>query len=127
MEELPIATDEADEQFKLIQEVLHNLERAEGQELRGCPRHPFQVTQPVAPFDGSQDPSTAVFRLVRCNDISQSGISFYWPCPPDFTRALLALGTPENRIFMAARVVRHVARPGNEFLIGCVFIERVEG
>jgi hypothetical protein len=91
------------------------------------PRHPYNTAQWVAPCFGHTPPERHEFRQVRCRDISTSGISFYWPTPPDYDRVVVRLGAGPNAIEVTARVVRFEPVDGGSgaaYVVGCQFTGR---
>ena len=90
-------------------------------------RYPYETTQSVAPRYGSELPRGSQFRRVPCRDLSTSGLSFFWPQPPDFEHVVVKLGDGEAAVSLTARVVRTepcdgAAGPGH--LVGCQFTGR---
>ena len=67
------------------------------------------------------------FQLVRCHDLSTSGISFYWPTAPNFDHVIVALASPKGTTRVLAHVVFNGQQPGEpgEYLIGCRFVRRL--
>jgi hypothetical protein len=94
---------------------------------RNTARHAFPTVQRVAPCRGTAVPTDADFHLVRCHDLSTSGISFYWPSSPDFDQVIVALASPQGTTRVLARVMFHGQQGGQQgqYLIGCRFIRRV--
>jgi hypothetical protein len=95
---------------------------------RRSERHSFPATQRVVPC-GRNGAATvdADFQLVRCHDLSTSGISFYWPTAPKFDHVIVALAGPKGTTRVLANVVFSGLQPGEppEYLIGCRFIRRL--
>jgi hypothetical protein len=114
-----------------VHEFLAGLNRREPEERVRRPRsqrHRYPRIQWIAPYYGATLPGQDCFREVRCQDLSASGISFYWPCLPDFEHLLVRLGDEQNEICLVARVAR--SQPlgqdeGTEYLVGCKFLGRV--
>lgn len=95
---------------------------------RSSPRQAFRYRQRIAPRRDSCMPMPRDFIEVDCEDISTSGIAFYFHETPDFENLVITLGTGENVTHFTARVARivecrHKGRPA--FLVGCRFIGRV--
>ena len=99
-----------------------------GRDRRMSPRYAFPAIQAVAPYDGVTLPGRETFRAVRCHDISQRGISFFWPTAPTFRYAVVRLNPQSQPLYLMARVARHVPIAGlnNEFLVCCQFLSRVK-
>lgn len=111
-----------------IEEIRQLLEKADPDfsERRSNPRFAYPMVQAMAPC--SQDGSAgSKFRLARCYDISQNGISFLWPSRPDFTSLIVRLASPRGSIHVEARVVRcrSLAELNNEFLVCCQFVKKI--
>jgi PilZ domain len=98
-----------------------NADRRESQ------RHSFPAVQRVAPCRGTAVPTEADFHLVRCHDLSTSGISFYWPTSPNFDQVIVALASPKGTTRVLARVMFHGPQAGQQgqYLIGCRFVRRL--
>jgi hypothetical protein len=94
---------------------------------RESERHSFPAVQRIAPCRGTAVPTEADFQLVRCHDLSTSGISFYWPTAPNFDQVIVALASPQGTTRVLARVMFHgpQAGPQGQFLIGCRFVRRL--
>ncbi|HEX4146345.1 MAG TPA: PilZ domain-containing protein [Pirellulales bacterium] len=96
-------------------------------ERRESQRHAFPAVQRVAPCRGTAVPTDNDFHLVRCHDLSTSGISFYWPTSPDFDQVIVALVSPKGTTRVLARVMFHGPQAGQQgqYLIGCRFLRRL--
>jgi hypothetical protein len=96
-------------------------------ERRESQRHSFPAVQRVAPCRGTAVPTEADFHLVRCHDLSTSGISFYWPTSPNFDQVIVALASPKGTTRVLARVMFHGPQAGQQgqYLIGCRFVRRL--
>jgi hypothetical protein len=97
-------------------------------ERRRSERRPYPSTQNVAPVDREGLPLPFAFTPVRCHDLSQTGISFFWPSKPDFTSVVISLSDGQQTMHLMAGV-RH-AREGyfhrkRQYLVGCEFQCRV--
>ncbi|HET6884091.1 MAG TPA: hypothetical protein VFI31_28310, partial [Pirellulales bacterium] len=72
---------------ELLDDIILNLKSAKGRrERRKSPRQRFPVRQMVAPFYRKM-PKADQFAPVSCHDLSTSGVAFYWPGVPDFSKA----------------------------------------
>jgi hypothetical protein len=111
---------------ELLDDIVVNLQRAKGrQERRKSPRQRFPVKQMVAPFHRKM-PKVEQFVAVSCRDLSTSGVAFYWPQVPDFSKVIVGLGTGSTLTYLGARVVRHEEYgPAGRVLVGCEFVDRV--
>jgi hypothetical protein len=111
---------------ELLDSIIVNLKRAKGRrERRKSARQEFPVQQMMAPFYRKM-PKAHEFAPVSCHDLSTSGVSFFWPEPPDFTKAILGLGEQPSLTYVAVRIVRHTeCGPNGRMLIGCEFVDRV--
>ena len=111
---------------KLLDDIIVKLERAKGKcERRKSARQRFPVKQMVAPFYRKM-PKAEQFVPVSCYDLSTSGIAFYWPRVPDFSKVIIGLGRGGRPTYVAARVVRHVeCRTKGRVLVGCEFVDKV--
>ena len=109
-------------------EIVEVLQTETGQDRRAEVRLAYPVSQFVAFHDEWQIPTTEMSHLVLCHDISTTGISFYQPSPPPFDHCTLALGRPPRLTFVKAKVVHYApfASPNQDWVIGCVFINKVE-
>jgi len=96
---------------------------------RRQPRSAFNHFQRIAPYDGAKLPPPAIFREVRCCDISAGGFSFFSPRPPDHTGYVVALGAAPMVIHMAVRVAHVTPKRIDDrdmFLVGCQYLDRVD-
>lgn len=118
-----------DDSLEAVSQVLRQvMGGVEKRNRRRRQRLPFNKVQRIAPYDALRLPSAeAMFREVRCHDISALGIAFYWPSRPDFEYLVLELGSPPEVTHITARVVRTVIVVGtqSEHLVGCRFLGRV--
>src|SRR5436305_2450065 len=87
-----------------VEQVMSGLSDAGVNERRGAKRFRFPVVQFMAQYDRNGLPSRYDFQQVRCQDISTSGISFFWPRIPDFEYIVIGLDTSGTRIHLTARV-----------------------
>jgi hypothetical protein len=114
-----------------VHEYLATLNRREPEQRVHRPRsqrHRYPKIQWIAPYYGTILPARDHFHEVRCQDLSASGLSFYWPCLPDFEHLLVRLGDQQNEVCFVARVARSqpvVQGDGTEYLVGCKFLGRV--
>jgi len=98
------------------------------EEQRSSPRQRFAWEQRIAPVRHGRLPGPDSLVSVPCHDLSNSGISFFWHGPPDFTELVAALGTPPKLTFLLARVMWFAPRVVDDrpmFLVGCRFTRRV--
>lgn len=96
-------------------------------DLRTSPRHEFRYLQLVASAADGNMPSADDFRTVPCEDVSGSGIAFFLDEEPEAMEYVVALGTPQDRTYVCARVVhvRQVADQGRvRYRVGCQFTGR---
>jgi hypothetical protein len=100
---------------------------AAGVERRGAKRFLFPVVQSMAQYDRNGLPSRDRFQPIRCQDLSTSGVSFFWPRIPDFEYVVIGLDTDEARIHLSARVTSVRPAPGQpgQLLVGCQFTGRI--
>lgn len=110
----------------LLDDIITSLQRAAGRrERRQSARQFFPLRQKVAPFYRKM-PKAEQFVAVSCHDLSTSGIAFFWPGLPDFSKVIVALGKESRLTYLGARVVRHEeCGPGDRVLIGCEFVDRI--
>ena len=111
---------------ELLDNIIVNLKRARGRrERRKSPRQRFPIMQLMAPFYRKM-PKAEQFVPVSCRDLSTSGVAFYWPNVPDFTKAIVALGEQSDLTYVAVRIVRQVpCETDGSVLLGCEFVDRV--
>jgi hypothetical protein len=85
--------------------LIHQLAESQASpDRRRALRHPFSVTQRIAPRRGQGFPEDSEFLPVQCHDLSQSGFSFLMLARPDFTSLVAAFGNPPEVIYVAAEV-----------------------
>lgn len=147
---MPSLENEIDAQFY---EMIHRLSgetEATLDERRREPRHPYQVSQKVAPYDGRWFPGEEEFAEVQCNDLTRAGFSFLLPRRPAFKSIVACFQGPDDRLYFEAEVVRvaralvqadgevqvfaegapsaSAVRPGARpvLLIGCRFVRRLQ-
>lgn len=98
-------------------------------ERRGEERRCYGCVQLLAPYDGETLPVQSDFRQVRCRDLSPAGFSFLSYRQPRTNFVVIALGAVPFKFF-AAEIV-HISlsedEHGQDFLIGCRFVTRLEG
>lgn len=122
---MPVAETYFELNPELLDDVIDQLKRAKGRrERRKSPRQEFPIQQIMAPFYRKM-PTAQQFVPVSCHDLSTSGISFYWPQVPDFSKAIIGLGT-QHVTYVAVRVVRHtLCKTSGRVIIACEFVDRV--
>lgn len=76
-----------------------------GTERRGRERNAFEAEQRIAPWESWVVSGEAAFLIVKCCDLSTTGIAFLVPTRPSFQSFVLELGARPNCIFVAAEVV----------------------
>jgi hypothetical protein len=110
-----------------VERVMAGLPEAGSNERRGAKRFQFPVVQCIAQYDRTGLPSRGSFQPVRCQDLSTSGISFFWPRIPDFEYIVIGLDTSGTRIHLTARVtsVRPASNQPGQLLVGCQFTGRI--
>lgn len=100
---------------------------SDSDERRLSHRFAYRAVQAVAPYDGTQFPTSDMFHRVQCHDLSTGGISFIWPHVPEFERVIIKLTAPHRILYVVASVVGH--RPLDNakrgVLVGCKFLDRV--
>lgn len=146
---MPSLESEIDAQFY---EMIHRLsdgDAANSEERRREPRHPYDVVQKVAPYDGRWFPATEEFVEVQCHDLTRAGFSFLLPRRPAFKSIVASFQGPDETLYFEAEVmqvsraliqpdgsievfgdqaptaadIRPGARPA--LLIGCRFVKRL--
>ncbi len=124
-------------------------QKATGAERRCASRHPFRLTQRIAPGYCWEVPPEWAWIDVRCYDLAQDGFSFFFEEKPTFQRLVARFHTAES-IYLAARVVHWrpilvdgwggIIEPGTQsvgatstpcrnaskFLVGCQFMQRFQ-
>jgi hypothetical protein len=110
-------------ELDLFQAVHGLFWQQDSRERRRGPRHPYQCTQLLAPYNGRELPRQEDFTWAECQNLSTRGLSFFWPRPPSFERVVVALGGAPS-ILLVARVV-HFVPVGKQFLCGCQFERRI--
>ena len=137
--------------YRLIHKMVAQDQEEETRERRGATRRPFRSMQRIAPCRGPGLPKEDEFFMARCYDLTRAGFSFLVPSRPDYEALVAALGDPPELIYVAAEVlhcrsvllhrsgaVQQVdGQPGSAshggqtampmVLVGCRFVERVEG
>ena len=105
-------------------------------ERRATRRFPYQHVQRIAFLEGNRLPSDDNFRPVRCHEISQDGISFFYPSAPEGQQLIIALGSQGLETLVLASVRYHVPAQAvtlfdpshtvdERFLVECAFVRRV--
>jgi hypothetical protein len=115
------------EAFEFLSGIVATLGPTLG-EKRCSERRPFPSVQNVALVEGEGLPPAFAFGPVQCHDLSQTGISFYWPTRLTFESVVIALSHDTRTMYFMARV-RHF-REGywvrkRQYLVGCEFQCRV--
>jgi hypothetical protein len=98
-------------------------------EKRTSERLAYSMVASVAPYSHEGLPTQEMFLEVRCHDISAGGVSFFLPIPPNFQFAIVALGRSPDIIYIMVRVTHCTPHDDvrKEYLVGCHFLERVQG
>lgn len=91
--------------YRLIHELVRAPDAGGEDERRGHPRRRFLVDHRVAPVRGEEFPDESAFIPVRCNDLTRSGFSFFFPSRPEFTNLVVAFGAPPETIYVGAEVI----------------------
>ncbi len=105
-------------------------------ERRSARRFPYPHVQQIAFYAGGRIPGQDAFLPVRCHEISQEGISFFYPSAPAQEQLIIALGSQGLETLVMARVRYHVPAqavslfdPTNavneRFLVECIFQRRL--
>jgi hypothetical protein len=116
--------------------VLSGQPERDAAERRGAKRFPYPHIQQIAFFMGVKMPSQDAFHPVLCHDISQEGISFFYPTAPEAEQLVISLGSQGQESLVVARVRYHVpaqaaalfdptAVVGGGYLVGCEFLRRL--
>ena len=92
-----------------VERVMAGLPEAAGVERRRAKRFLFPVVQYMAQYDRTGLPSRDRFQPIRCQDLSSSGVSFFWPRVPDFEYVVIGLDTDDALIHLSAG---HIGSPG---------------
>jgi hypothetical protein len=110
-----------------VERVVAGLPEAGANERRSAKRFQFPVVQCMAQYDRTGLPSRDRFQPIRCQDISTTGISFYWPRIPDFEYVVVGLDTADACIHLTARItsVRPAPDQPGQLLVGCQFTGRI--
>ncbi len=68
-----------------------------------------------------------MFKEIRCHDISQGGVSFFLPRPPEFDFAVVGLGKGSDLTYFLFRVTycKENSEAKNGCLVGGRFLRRV--
>ncbi|MGA2618085.1 MAG: PilZ domain-containing protein [Thermoguttaceae bacterium] len=115
-----------------IEQIGNLLERkstkAPPKERRSSKRLPHPVIELVAPHVDQRLPAKWMLREVHCCDLSEGGMSFFLPQPPDFEYAVVRLGTPSKPTYMLVSVVDYRLDEGVRigYVVGCSFIREVK-
>jgi hypothetical protein len=87
--------------------LIHHLRSAGSndgpRERREAARRQFSQTQWIAPGFVWEVPPDSAFIEVRCHDLTQNGLAFFLPEPPNFDRLVVILRSP-TVIYVAARI-----------------------
>lgn len=105
-------------------------------ERRSARRFPYPHVQQIAFYAGGRIPGKDAYCPVRCHEISQEGISFFYPTAPEQERLIIALGSQALETLVLAEVRYHVPAqavalfdPTNavneRFLVECTFLRRL--
>ena len=70
------------------------------------PRHPYDVVQKVAPYDGRWFPASEEFVEVQCHDLTRAGFSFLLPRRPAFKSIVASFQGPDETLFFEAEVMQ---------------------
>jgi hypothetical protein len=96
---------------------------------RGGERLAFPSEELVAYFVDGAAPDPGDFASVACGDLSEEGISFYWPTVPPSDMAIVGLLVQGELTYLLAEVRSCTAIAGvasGKYRIGCRFIKRIE-
>lgn len=95
--------------YELVHYMLHESDAEQRTEVR----RPYQCVQRIAPIHHGELPKGNMFAEVECCDLSPGGVSFYTPAMPDYDGLVIALGTPEQPLYVTAEVVNTESRVEN--------------
>jgi hypothetical protein len=112
-------------------------------ERRRRSRRPFPAVQRIAPGASDKVPPESAFIRVQCQDLTETGFSFFSPSKPRFERLVVALGERRREIYVEAEVKHcrevlvdregQIVRGGKGsivgrpmVLVGCRFLRRLE-
>jgi hypothetical protein len=119
-------SDDAD-LYQLVHQVVAGLDAPAKAQRRVRDRHPFPCNQSIAFLTQQRMPYAKEFEQVRCRDLSEGGVSFYYEEPPPSNQLVLGLGLETNPSYFLCEV-RHwnkVRGAAGAFCIGCMFVRRV--
>jgi len=93
-------------------------------------RNPYDCLQCAVPWCEDEPlPAPHRFETVRCHEISVSGISFFWPEEPEFSKVVISIGSRDKQVFMVAEVRQHKAVYKHQqvaYLVTCQFVRRLD-
>jgi len=93
-------------------------------------RYPYDCLQRCVPWcEDEPSPAPHLIKTVRCHEISVSGISFFWPDEPEFSKVVISIGSRDKQVFMVAEVREHKAVYKHQqvaYLVSCQFVRRLE-
>jgi hypothetical protein len=92
--------------YELVHRILLRSDARTLQERRIRPRMEFNTEQRIAPWVG-KPPRESDFITVRCFDLNKGGIAFFLDEPPPFSKLVVELKCPQNRIYVLAEVAHH--------------------
>ena len=111
--------------MKAASQVLNELcsDKPRISDRRASRRFPYLVVQRFAPVLLGRLPDLEIFRPMLCRDLSNGGISFFWPIPPSYGEVVVEIGkAPDLKYFKAKIVNRRMADPDMpEYVIHCQF------
>jgi len=113
--------------YQLVHQVVSGLDAPVKSQRRSRERHPFPCDQSVAFLINQRMPFAKEFEQVRCRDLSEGGVSFYYDEPPLCNQLVLGLGLENHPSYFLCDV-RHWSRVRGApaaYCIGCKFVRRV--
>jgi hypothetical protein len=131
---IPMSSDEMDSALLLSPQEIDDIYTAYGvkaggsdAERRTSERRPYPAIQWLAPYGAWGLPTMDMFREIRCHDLSQGGVSFFLPRPPQFHFAVIGLGKQPDITYLLVRILYSKEYTGGrkEYLVGCCFVQRV--
>ena len=93
-------------------------------------RRAYKVGQRVAEYNGFTFPHHEDFTDVQCQELWMDGISFVTADPPSGEKVVVTLGSPENPMYMAARISECVSavirgQLSDRYVVSCTFLGRL--
>lgn len=95
-------------------------------ERRRFVRSDYSASGMIAWSSGKALPPVGEFTKVNYHDISNGGVSFYWPAEPEQEEAVVVMRTHDSVIVLKGNIAySHLDEENGRWIVGCQFMRRI--